>query len=225
MKVHKGGMYLAIFLILLATGFAFYYYNLSKEIKQPTLTIVTEDNNIRPFKFVNQEGDTITNTIMKGKVAVVEFFFTTCMGICPIMNENMTKVYQTFKNNDDVVILSHTVDPKRDSVSALKAYSQRFDVDSKRWHFLTGDKRSLYDQAYYSYMVSAIENRTDNVEEEFVHSNMFILVDQHGRIRLHLQKENGNQGYDGTNEASVAQLIKDIQYLLTEEKDGKIEKQ
>ncbi len=217
MKIHKGGIFLSIFLILMSTGFAFYYYNLSQEIKQPKLTIVTEENNIRPFSFVDQNGDTITNEVLKNKVTIVEFFFTTCMGICPIMNENMTKVYQTYKNNDNVVILSHTVDPKRDSVAALKAYSQRFDVDAKRWHFLTGDKRSLYDQAYYSYLVSAVENRTDDVDEEFVHSNMFILIDKHGRIRLPLNKDNSNQGYDGTNEESVAQLIKDIEYLLTEE--------
>lgn len=218
MKFNKGGIFLTVFLIVLATGFSFYYYSLSKEIKQPKLTLATDNNNIRPFKFANQNGDTITNEDIKGKIVVAEFFFTTCMGICPVMNENMAKVYQAFKNNDDVVILSHTVDPKRDSVPALLAYSKRFDAQAPKWHYLTGDKKELYDQAYYSYLVSAVGERKSDIEEDFVHSNLFVLVDKHGRLRLHFdEKEGTNHGYDGTDEASVAQLIKDIDYLLTEE--------
>lgn len=218
MKFNKTAIFLAIFLIGCGTWFSFYYYKVSKEIKQPKLAIVTPNgNNIRPFKFADQNGDSISNDFMKGKIAVVEYFFTTCKGICPTMNENMTKVYNAFKNNDNVIILSHTVDPKRDTVAAMKAYSQKFDINDKQWKFLTGDKKELYDQAYYSYFLNALEEREENIEDEFIHSQLFVLVDRHGRIRMQTTKDGNTMGYDGTDEASVAQLIRDIQYLITED--------
>ncbi len=219
MKFNKTAIFLTVFLIAMSTGFSFYYYKVSKEIKQPKVGIVTPNgNNIRPFKFLDQNGNYVTNKDIEGKVVVVEYFFTTCKGICPTMNENMTKVHNAFRTNDHVIILSHTVDPKRDTVAALKAYSQRYDIDDRKWKFLTGDKKELYDQAYYSYFLNAMEERPDNIEEEFIHSNLFILVDKYGRIRMSVDKEGMNQGYDGTNEESVGRLIKDINYLLTEEK-------
>lgn len=219
MKVNKGGIILTILLILAATAFSFYYHKLRTDIKKPKLAIVSgHGSQIRPFKFLDQDGDTVTNEAIKNKIVVVEYFFTTCLGICPVMNENMTKVYQAFKTNDDIMILSHTVDPKRDTVEAMKAYSQRFNViDSKRWKFLTGSKKELYDQAYYSYLLNALENREENIDEDFIHSNLFVLVDRHGRLRMHVNKDGNTEAYDGTNEESVAQLIKDIQYLLTED--------
>lgn len=218
MKFNKTAIFLALFLIGIGTWFSFYYYKVTKEIKKPKLTIVTPNgNNIRAFKFLDQNGDTVTNEFMKGKVAIVEYFFTTCKGICPVMNENMTKVFNAFRNNENVVILSHTVDPKRDSVSALKAYSQQYDIDDRQWKFLTGDKKELYDQAYYSYYLNALEEREENIDDEFIHSQLFVLVDKHGRLRMQTTKDGNAMGYDGTDEASVAQLIRDIQYLITEE--------
>jgi protein SCO1/2 len=218
MKFNKTAIFLSIFLIGMGTWFSFYYYKVSKEIKQPKLGIITPNgNNVRPFKFVDQNGDTVTNKDIENKIVVVEYFFTTCKGICPIMNENMVKVHNAFKTNDNVIILSHTVDPKRDSIPAMKAYSMKFDINDKNWRFLTGDKKELYDQAYYSYLLNALEEREENIDDEFIHSNLFVLLDKNGRIRMHLNKDGNTEAYDGTNEASVGTLIKDIQYLLTEE--------
>src|SRR5690606_13576831 len=180
MKKNKITVFLSAFFILLAAVFSYLYYNASKQMKKSDLVVMTEPGDgIRSFSFLNQEGETVTNEDIKDKVAVVEFFFTTCKGICPKMNENMTKVYQAFRSDDDVVILSHTVDPKRDTVAALKAYSLRFDADPKRWMFLTGDKKEIYDQARLSYKVSAGDTTALDIESDFIHTNVFVLVDKY----------------------------------------------
>lgn len=217
-RQQKITLFLVCFFIVLGTGFSFYYYNVSQSIKKPKVAIVSGPGQyVRPFSFVNQEGDTVTEKIMKDKIAVVEYFFTTCKGICPIMNENMAKVYNAFRNREDFVILSHTVDPKRDTVEALKAYSLGFDADPKHWVFLTGDKQKLYDQARYSYLISADDPTVESIDEDFIHSNLFVLVDKKGRLRMHVDKNGSPTGYDGTDEQSVAQLIEDIKVLTTEE--------
>lgn len=218
MKRQRITVILVAFFILLSAGFAFYYYSLSKKMKQPELVVAGEPGHkIRPFSFLNQEGDTVTQEAIKGKILVVEYFFTTCKGICPKMNENMSKVYQAFRSDDDVLILSHTVDPERDSVPAMKAYSLRFDADPKHWMFLTGTKQALYDQAYYSYLMTAVEERNPNVEEDFIHTEKFVLVDKKGRLRMRVDKDGRPLAYDGTNEKSVAQLIDDVKLLEEEE--------
>ncbi|HZH88025.1 MAG TPA: SCO family protein [Chitinophagaceae bacterium] len=211
-------IFIVSFFIILGTAFSgFYYYN-SKIIKKPNVAIQSQPGQVvRPFKFVNQEGDTITNKDIDGKIVVVEYFFTTCQGICPIMNDNMVRVYNEFRGNDDVVILSHTVDPKRDDVETLKAYSMKYDADPKKWMFLTGDKKALYDQAYYSYGLTTANELAENIDEDFIHSNVFVLVDKHGRLRMHLNKEKNPVPYDGTDEESVARLIEDIHEVLTED--------
>ncbi len=217
MRNKFSAIFLVIFFILLGAGFGFYYYKKSKEIKKPKLAIVSKPGEgIRPFAFINQNGDTITEAIMKNKVAVVEYFFSTCMGICPIMNENMTKVHQAYKSNDNFVILSHTVDPDKDDAPTLKAYSQRFNAVSNKWHFLTGDKKELYDQARRSYKI-AVEDVPENINEDFIHSNLFVLIDKNGKIRMKESKDGTLHAYDGTDTASVSELIQDIKYLLTEE--------
>jgi protein SCO1/2 len=218
MKNQRTTIFLVSFFILLGAGFFIFYYPAIKKSKQPDIVVVGEPGqNIRPFSFLNQEGDTITEKVLKGKVAVVEYFFTTCKGICPKMNENMAKVYQAFRNDDNVVILSHTVDPEHDSIAAMKAYSLRFDADPKHWMFLTGSKKALYDQAYYSYMMTAVEERNPNIDEDFIHTQKFVLVDKKGRLRMRLTSKGEAEAYDGTNEKSVAQLIEDIKLLENEE--------
>lgn len=218
-KSQKVPLILSVFFIILGTSFSFYYYSVSKEIKKPKVAIVSQPGQlVRPFTFINQEGDTVTRKVMDGKIAVVEYFFTTCKGICPKMNENMAKVYQTFRNSDDVIILSHTVDPEHDTVEAMKAYSLRYDADPKHWLFLTGNKKELYDQARYSYLISAVDSTVTSIDEQFIHSNLFILVDKQGRLRMHIESESGNpKAYDGTDEQSVAKLIADIKALQAEE--------
>jgi len=218
MKNQRITIFLVSFFILLGAGFFIFYYPAIKKQREPDIAVVGQPGqNIRPFAFLNQDGDTVTEKVLKGKVAVVEYFFTTCKGICPKMNENMAKVYQAFRNDDNVVILSHTVDPERDSVAAMKAYSLRFDADPKHWMFLTGSKKALYDQAYYSYMMTATEERNPNIEEDFIHTQKFVLIDKKGRLRMRLTSKGEADAYDGTNEKSVAQLIEDIKLLENEE--------
>ncbi len=198
------------FFILLAAVFMGYYYYVSREVPKRLPVYGNPGHVVGNFSFTNQEGKTITEKDVEGKIRVVEYFFTTCKGICPRMNENMSKVYEAFHGNDKVMILSHTVDPKKDTVEAMKAYSLRFDADPKQWMFLTGDKKQLYDMARNAYLVTAIDDTaTVDIESDFIHSEKMILVDDGGRIRGQ---------YDGTKIDEVNQMIGDIKELLKDMK-------
>lgn len=158
---------------------------------------------ISEFSFVNQNGDTVTDKIMEGKVVVADFFFTTCPSICIDMTKNLGKIQEHFFNDRDVLILSHTVDPETDSVGQLKKYALEKNVDSKVWHLLTGDKKDLYAIARNGYLVTAVQG--DGGPNDFIHSEKLVLIDKERRIRGF---------YDGTNDESVEKLKKDIQLLL-----------
>lgn len=215
MKKNKIAIFLVVFFILIAAGFSFWAYPVIKKSRENQLGYFGgPDHKVRPFKFVNQDGDTVTQDVMKGKFVVVEYFYTTCKSICPIMNGNMVKVYDAFKNSDDVLILSHTVDPMRDSVAAMKAYSRQFDADSRHWMFLTGDKQQLYNQARYSYLITAVDTPSQvNINDDFIHEKYFVLVDKQGRLRAHEGSDGRLSLYDGTDPKSVQQLIDDIHAL------------
>ncbi|MCB0700313.1 MAG: SCO family protein [Chitinophagales bacterium] len=207
--MNKTGIFLLAFFIVLTTVFIIVTYDDTK--KPDTLPVVGSNtgHKIKPFSFVNQEGATVTEKDIEGKVFVVEYFFTTCKGICPKMNENMSKVYEAFRGNESVKILSHTVDPIKDTIEAMKAYSLRFDADPKQWMFLTGDKKELYDIARYSYLISASDDTaTVDIQSDFIHTDRFVLVDRDGYIR--------GKFYIGTDEGDVNQLIGDIKKLLKE---------
>lgn len=207
MKNRKTTIFLISFFIILAAVFMTYFYKITRETP-PTLPVLgNPGHKVGNFSFTNQEGKTITQDDLKGKIRVVEYFFTTCKGICPKMNENMVKVYEAFKGNDDVKILSHTVDPKKDTVQAMKEYSLRFDADPKQWMFLTGDKKKLYDMARYDYLVTAADSSATDIAADFIHTDRFVLVDRDGRVR---------GTYTGTDMGSVNQLIGDIKVLLQE---------
>lgn len=209
MKMNKTAIFLLVFFIALATVFVIVTRDdVQKPEKLPILG-ANSGHHIQPFSFINQEGDTTTLEDVKGKILVVEYFFTTCKGICPKMNENMSKVYQAYRGNSDIMILSHTVDPLKDTVEAMKAYSLRFDADPDQWLFLTGDKKELYDIARYSYLVTASDDTaTVDIQSDFIHTDRFMLVDKDGYIR---------GSYIGTDEGEVNQLIGDIQKLLEDE--------
>lgn len=210
MKLNKTGIFLIAFFLILSIAFVTYSLRYSKQDERLPVINANTGHHVQDFKFVNQEGDTITRDNVKGKVYVVEYFFTTCKGICPRMNENMSKVYEAFRGNESVKILSHTVDPKKDTVGAMKAYSLRFDADPDQWMFLTGDKQHLYDVARYSYLISAVDDTSDvDIESDFIHTDRFVLVDKDGYIR--------GRFYEGTDMGEVNQLIGDIKTLLKEE--------
>ncbi|WP_345076947.1 SCO family protein [Nemorincola caseinilytica] len=201
--------------MIFGVAFLGYYYKVTRaNITKPSLPVLgnVPEHRVAPFSFINQDGKTITNEDVKDKVVVVEYFFATCKGICPKMNENLSKIYGKFKGNKDVMILSHTVDPLKDTVAALKAYSMKFDADATQWMFLTGDKKQLYDMARYSYLINAEDDTTGiSIDKDFIHDNHYVLVDNYGRIR---------GMYDGLDDNKLDTLVSHIKILL-EEKKGK----
>lgn len=158
------------------------------------------------FSFVNQDSLVITQEDFEGKVYVADFFFTSCPTICPVMKSEMLRVYETFQGKDEVLLLSHTIDPEYDTVALLKDYAERLGVENHdKWHFVTGEKEDIYEIGQGDYMVTAMEDEDE--PGGFLHSGAFILVDQHRRVR---------GIYDGTKEAEVDKLIQDIPRLLEE---------
>ncbi len=200
---------LVSFFIVFAAVFMTYYYTQTRDLPKKLPILGNPGHRVSDFSFTNQDGKTVTLANVDGKIRVVNYFFTTCKGICPRMNENMTKVYQAYRGNNEILILSHTVDPKKDTVGAMKAYSLHFDADPNQWMFLTGDKKALYEMARDEYLVTAVDDTaTTDINSDFIHSERFILVDKGGRIRGQ---------YDGLNAGEVNQLIGDIKELLKEE--------
>jgi protein SCO1 len=162
-------------------------------------------HSIAPFQFVDQDSSIVTNKDFAGKIYVADFFFTTCRTICPIMKTQMLRVYEATKEMPDVLILSHTIDPEYDTVALLRDFAKRLGVESKRWHFATGEKDSIYKIAQTSYFATAMEDKTE--PDGFIHSGAFLLIDKKGRIR---------GKYDGTKEDEVNRLIVDIKRLRSE---------
>ncbi len=160
---------------------------------------------IAPFQFVDQDSAAVTNATFKGKIYVADFFFTSCRTICPIMKTQMLRVYEATKDMDDVLILSHTIDPEYDTVALLRDFADRLGVESKHWHFVTGVKDSIFKIAQTSYFATALEDKTE--PDGYIHSGAFLLIDKLGRIR---------GKYDGTKEQDVNQLIADIKRLRSE---------
>lgn len=160
---------------------------------------------IAGFRFLNQDSSWISNETFDGKVYVADFFFTSCPTICPIMKTQMIRVYEEFRNNPEVALLSHTIDPEHDSVAVLREFAERLGVDSNTWHFVTGNKDDIYELGETSYMVVAGED--ESAPGGYIHSGAFLLVDKQRRIR---------GVYDGTVKEDVDQLINDIKLLLKE---------
>lgn len=163
---------------------------------------------VQPFSFTDQDGKTVTNNDLAGKVYVASYFFTHCRGICPPMNNNMRLVYDQMKDEPGFLIVSHTSDPERDSVSQLRYYADTMKVDTKRWIFLTGDKRKLYEAARLSYTIDDPANNLKDIRDQFVHSQFWALVDRKGDVR---------KIYDGLKPSEVKKLVKDARRLLEEE--------
>lgn len=168
----------------------------------PDGTLEAKFHKVPAFSFVNQDGKTITQDVMKGKVAVVDFFFTTCQTICPIMTDELGGIDSIFSKRKDFVILSHTVDPETDTVAQLKAYAAEKGITNPNWHLLTGDKAALYKQAREGYFLDA--SIGNGGPDDFVHTQLFALIDKEGRIRGY---------YDGTSKEDMKRLSIDLDLL------------
>ena len=200
----KKTIFYLLFFTVLLLGF---YYFLFKgtdnwKVKMPILSYV------QPFSFTNQDGGAVTDKDLLNKITVVEYFFTTCKGICPKLNTNMKQVYEIYKNEPDFQILSHTCNPDTDSVSVLKHYSDSLQVNTQKWIFLTGRKDSLYQMARGSYLLDDPKNNVEKIEDQFIHTQFFALVDRQGKVRGKI--------YDGLKVLEVEQLKQDISKLLKE---------
>lgn len=160
---------------------------------------------IPPFEFTNQYNEKVTEQTVKGKIYVTEFFFTTCQSICPIMNNYLEKVYQTYHDDPDFLILSHTVDPETDSVPALLDYARQHGVKDRKWLFLTGSKQDLYQVARKGYLLNA--EAGDGGPDDFIHTQNFALIDKDRHIRGF---------YDGTDSVEIGRLIREIKILQQE---------
>mgnify|MGYP006086573107 CR=1 FL=1 len=178
---------------------------ITKTVIDKEIKIDTSDHTISNFSFINQNGEIINNSTFNNSIYIADFFFTSCPTICPLMKSEMMRVYKKYKNEENVKFLSHTINPNYDDVKRLKDYSKKFDIDSNKWHFVTGDIDEIYEIGLKSYMVIA---SADSLSPGgFLHSGAFLLVDKNRKIR---------GVYDGTNRIDVNKLLNEIPILLNE---------
>jgi protein SCO1/2 len=161
------------------------------------------------FRMTDQTGGAVTRETVEGKIHVADFFFARCPGICHKMSSQLQRVQEAFLNNPEVLILSYSVDPKHDTVAALQNYAEQYGAKAGKWHLLTGEKADIYHLAKRGYYVTAKEDDTTatSIEDQFVHTDKFVLVDREGVIRGF---------YNGTDPEEVDKLILEIKVLLHE---------
>jgi len=176
---------------------------IEKQVEGQTMTD-TLYHQVPDFHFTDQNGLPVTASTFEGKVYIADFFFTTCPTICPVMKNNLLKVYEAYKDSASVSILSHSIDPVHDSVAVLKDYANRLEVQAPGWYFVTGNQDSIFSIAR-QYMVSALEDK--EAPGGYAHSGALILMDKQRHIRGY---------YDGTEEEATKKLIRDIKILLNE---------
>ena len=166
---------------------------------------VTKDHRIADFELINQNGEIITQNNYKNKIYVADFFFTRCTNICVAMAYNMSELQEYYKNDDDIMFLSHSVTPVIDSVSVLKEYALNKGVIDAKWNVTTGSKKHIYELARKSYF--AVIEDGDGGENDFIHTEQFVLIDKERRIRGY---------YDGTEKKDMEKLKKDMSLLKEE---------
>lgn len=177
------------------------------ELVDTTVQFVRKYHKIADFKLVNQNGDTITEDFYDDKIYVADFFFTTCLTICPIMTDHMIEIQEKIKDDEDILLLSHTVFPVTDSVPVLKEYALEKGVMDEKWNLVTGDKKQIYDLARKSYL--ATKSTGDGGKYDMIHTENFVLVDKKKQIRGF---------YDGTQPEAIEDLMHDIEILKKEDR-------
>ena len=174
--------------------------------ERPELPVLgPEGHTVPAFAFTGIDSVEISHRTVEGQVKIVDYFFTHCPTICPIMSSQLARTQTWLKDNDldrDIMLLSHSVDPERDTPERLKEYATRLGADTTSWKFLTGNKEDLYDQARFGYYLTALQS--DTAAGGFFHSDTFVLVDRQNRIR---------GLYDGTSTAEVDAMMQDAAQL------------
>ncbi|MBI9040337.1 SCO family protein [Lutibacter sp.] len=207
MAVFSVGMIYAIYTLLTPEKKlpVFNPSDVNPKLVDESVVHIRRNHKVADFSLINQNGDTITQDDYKDKIYVADFFFTRCLTICPVMTNNIGKLQEVFKNDDDVKFLSHSVTPDIDSVSVLKEYAIKKGVIDSKWNITTGSKKHIYELARKSYF--AVLEEGDGGLQDFIHTENFILVDKKKQIRGF---------YDGTNNEDIERLIADIKLLQTE---------
>jgi protein SCO1/2 len=197
----KNRFYIAFFVGLVIV----FYFVLTSNVPDFGKRKVPPISYVRPFNFVDQDGRPFTQQQVAGKVYVAEYFFTTCKGICPVMNNNLRTVHDELKDEKGFMIVSHTCDPEIDSAARLKQYADSMGVSGTNWVFVTGRKDSLYKAARISYTIDDPANNLKDINDDFLHTQFWALVDKNGDVI---------KIYDGLKESQVRSLIKDAKKLL-----------
>ena len=179
--------------------------NVNSDLVDSTLLDVRKYHTITDFSLTNQNGETITQDNYKDKIYIADFFFTTCQTICPVMTDNMARIQNDILDDEEVMMLSHTVTPEIDSVEQLKRYAIEKGVIDKKWNLVTGDKKQIYDLARKSYM--AVKSIPFEDPYVMIHTENFMLIDKKRQIRGY---------YDGTKPEDIDRLLNDIKILKKE---------
>lgn len=177
-------------------------YEIHDAVIDGAMKLDTVYTQIKPFEFQDQDGNLVNQATVDEKVYVTDFFFTSCPTICPKMKQQMLRIYNDFENEVDLVLLSHSIDPVRDSVARLHSFAEKLGIESQRWHLVTGERDSIYGMAKH-YMIAA--QKDDLAPGGYAHSGAFLLVDRNRQIR---------GIYDGTDPESVDELMVDLKSLL-----------
>ena len=208
-----------IFVVFSAIALTVFYHLLSVDKRLPiyspsdvnpklvdaSVKHIQSNHKIANFSLTNQNGETITNKNYEGKIYVADFFFTSCKTICIAMAYNMSELQAHYKDDTDIMFLSHSVTPVLDSVPVLKAYADNKGVINGKWNVTTGSKKHIYELARKSYFAVLDEGNGD--EDDFIHTEQFVLVDKDRRIRGY---------YDGTEKEDMKKIIADITLLKEE---------
>lgn len=176
------------------------------EMVDSTIQYISKYHTIADFSLINQNGKTITQSDFKDKIYVADFFFTTCQTICPIMTDHMVQIQKEIMDDDEVMLLSHSVTPQIDSVAQLKNYAIEKGVSDKKWNLVTGEKKQIYELARKSYMAVKTDGNGD--EYDMIHTENFMLIDKKRQIRGY---------YDGTKSEDIERLLEDIDVLKQED--------
>ncbi|MBY0477259.1 MAG: SCO family protein [Chitinophagaceae bacterium] len=188
----------------------YFFDSVTEKTERGQLVKDTLWHKISNFTFTNQLGKTVSADSLKGKILIVDYFFTRCPNPCPLLTRNMKKMQDAFLKTDSLVhFISFTVDPARDSVQLLKQYADKYKVRHNNWWFLTGDKKTIYDLAYNEFKSATIDG--GEVDTAFLHTNKFFLLDKDRVIR---------GWYNGTDTVEMARMARDIGLLFLE-KDKK----
>lgn len=179
--------------------------DVNPQLVDTDLRHITKNHTIKDFELINQNGEIITNKNYENKIYIADFFFTRCTNICIMMAYNMSELQEFYKNDDDIMFLSHSVTPTIDSVAVLREYANNKGVIDGKWNVTTGDKKHIYELARKSYF--AVIEDGDGGEDDFIHTEQFILVDKEKRIRGY---------YDGTEKEDIEKLKKDVALLKEE---------